>query len=252
MWVAADTRLDMDGMGLMVVGVASDFDQHDSGVHCHVLGQLLFVHSGCARITLDDRLCMLAPTRLIWIPPGLLHRVETTAAAGFRSVYLDVQRVTGLPPGLQVMTVSPLLREGLERMAFAPLETDWQAGPGARLLAVCLDEITGARREGTILQLPADRRLQGLQQTALPPLLKQLATEVGASEKTVSRIFQAQTGMSYQQWRQQWRLLKAIELLAGQNSLTQIADALGFASDSAFVTFFRKQTGYAPRAYMAA
>lgn len=31
----------------------------------------------------------------------------------------------------------------------------------------------------------------------------------GASEKTISRIFRRETGLSYQQWRQQWRLIKA-------------------------------------------
>ncbi|WP_110750829.1 helix-turn-helix domain-containing protein [Phyllobacterium leguminum] len=59
-----------------------------------------------------------------------------------------------------------------------------------------------------------------------------------------------ETGMSYQQWRQQWRLLKAVELLAGHRSITSIAFDLGFASDSAFIAFFKGMTGHTPRAFM--
>jgi len=56
--------------------------------------------------------------------------------------------------------------------------------------------------------------------------------------------------MSYQQWRQQWRLIKSVELLAKKYRNSDIAQALGFASDSAFVSFFRKMTGKTPGEYM--
>ncbi|MDE9549657.1 helix-turn-helix domain-containing protein, partial [Xenorhabdus bovienii] len=51
-------------------------------------------------------------------------------------------------------------------------------------------------------------------------------------------------------WRQQWRLVKAIELLAQNKTLSYIAQELGFANDSAFVTFFRRAMGRPPREYM--
>ncbi|WP_245419938.1 helix-turn-helix domain-containing protein [Phyllobacterium salinisoli] len=77
-----------------------------------------------------------------------------------------------------------------------------------------------------------------------------LASRQGTSEKTIGRIFRRETGMSYQQWRQQWRLLKAVELLAGGRSITSAAFDLGFASDSAFIAFFKGTTGYTPRLFM--
>ncbi len=69
--------------------------------------------------------------------------------------------------------------------------------------------------------------------------------------KTISRLFQRETGMSYQQWRQQWRLMKAVELLASGQRITDVAQALEFASDSAFIYFFRSQTGKTPGQYIA-
>ncbi|MCY1458200.1 Helix-turn-helix domain protein [compost metagenome] len=55
--------------------------------------------------------------------------------------------------------------------------------------------------------------------------------------------------MSYQQWRQQWRLVRAVEQLAIHQPLSQVALELGFASDSAFIAFFKSMTGSTPRAY---
>ncbi|NWD86775.1 helix-turn-helix domain-containing protein, partial [Pseudomonas sp. K5002] len=67
--------------------------------------------------------------------------------------------------------------------------------------------------------------------------------------KTIGRIFLRETGMGYQQWRQQWRLMRAIELLATGRSLGYCAFELGFASDSALIAFFKAMTGATPRGY---
>jgi AraC-like DNA-binding protein len=56
--------------------------------------------------------------------------------------------------------------------------------------------------------------------------------------------------MTYQQWRQQWRLLKAIELLSGARSVSEVAHNLAFSSDSAFIAFFKKQTGQTPLSFI--
>ena len=65
----------------------------------------------------------------------------------------------------------------------------------------------------------------------------------------MSRIFKAETGMSYQDWRQQWRLMKAIELLATPLPVSEVAHQLNFSSDSAFIAFFKQQTGKTPLAF---
>ncbi len=56
--------------------------------------------------------------------------------------------------------------------------------------------------------------------------------------------------MNYQDWRQQWRLLKAVELLSTGMQVSAVADWLAFSSDSAFIAFFKKQTGQTPLMFM--
>ena len=52
--------------------------------------------------------------------------------------------------------------------------------------------------------------------------------------------------MSFGRWRQQARLLRALELLASGDKIIDIALALGYESPSAFTSMFRKQFGQTP------
>ncbi|RMQ87951.1 hypothetical protein ALP97_200008 [Pseudomonas salomonii] len=151
-----------------------------------------------------------------------------------------------------MIEVSPLLRAVLEPIAMAPFDTDWQTGRYAHLLALCLDEIQAATAQPMLLPLPHDKRLAPLlvDLERLPPTLQALEQQIGASTKTIGRIFLRETGLGYQQWRQQWRLMRAIELLAIGRNLGYCAFELGFASDSALIAFFKSMTGSTPRGYL--
>lgn len=249
-WLQAQDSFNPDALDNSVLGIAAELAQHDSGTHWHDRGQLLFCQQGSMRITLNQSICMLPPARVAWIPPRVAHRVQVNGVVGYRSLYLDADRYACLPAQLAVLTASPLLREVLECIAIAEFDTDWQHGPYANILAVCLDEIAAASRELTLLPLPSDRRLRHLADLDMLPPLHQLSRYSGASEKTISRIFRRETGLSYQQWRQQWRLIKAIEMLAVGLSQSEVAGRLAFSSDSAFATFFKNMVGCPPRAYM--
>ena len=232
-----------------VLGIAATMGQHDSGAHHHEMGQLLFTQQGCIRINLENRLSLLPPARVAWIPPFVSHRVKMRASVGYRSVYLSKEYAQKVGNDVKILSISPLLREVLERIAIAPFESDWHSGQLANLLPVFIDELQSATVEPTLLRLPQDRRVKGLNIEQLPPALNQLAKTVGASEKTITRIFIKETGLNYQAWRQQWRFIKAIELLAQGNTYSLITQALGLASDSAFISFFRKMSGRTPKEY---
>ncbi|PHM65975.1 putative transcriptional regulator [Xenorhabdus stockiae] len=250
-WLRQSDQFDPDNLNVLVAGIAADMGQHDSGFHQHGMGQLLFTQRGCIKITLASQISILPPTRVAWIPPKTRHRAEMRGSIGYRSIYLNVSEVQCLPEQCAILEATPLLQAVLERIAISPFDTDWEQGKNANLLAVFLDEICESQREPTLLPLPSDRRFASLSFEQLPPSLQVLATYIGASEKTITRIFKRETGMNYQQWRQQWRLVKAIELLAQGKTLSYVAQELGFTSDSAFVTFFRKIMGRPPREYMA-
>lgn len=127
---------------------------------------------------------------------------------------------------------------------------DMPAAQQASLITVFCEEMRAARSENWTLQFPSDSRLdvwlEELRMGALPPRLNQLSRQVGACERTIGRIFIRDTGMNYQNWRQQFRLLKAMEMLADGNPVSLVAQHLEFVSDSAFIAFFRQHTGTTP------
>jgi len=164
-------------------------------------------------------------------------------------VYFSPGLCERLPATPRILSVAPLLRELLERLSSAPFDTDWNEGRAFHLAALCIEELMAAPGEPMLLPLPADRRLVALHGQDLPPPLHALASRVGASERTLARLIKRDTGLSYQQWRQQWRLMRAVERLGVGERLTDVALELGFSSDSAFIAFFRGMTGTTPKAY---
>ncbi|MGF1700254.1 helix-turn-helix transcriptional regulator [Photobacterium makurazakiensis] len=247
------TQFNADDIDNDVVGIAATIGSHDSGMHCHQKGQLLFAASGCMSISLEGARSILPPTRAAWIPAGTNHYAKMSNVVAYRSLYFDTKLCHALPDTVTIFTINPLLRELIERMAF--WRWDKPKHQQTTTLALFIEELQSAQQVPMTLPFPQDRRLSRwlsgiIDEDELPPPLKEVATQVGASEKTITRIFNKETGMPYQSWRQQWRLFVAVKLLSEGKSVADIASYLAFSSDSAFVAFFRQQTGETPGKYM--
>ncbi|WP_407503276.1 AraC family transcriptional regulator [Elizabethkingia miricola] len=239
-----------------ITGIASDMVMHDSGFHSHQKKvQLLYAPSGCMTVVTPEKQLILPPSKLLWIPAGEEHRVTFRNVVAYRSVYFSLKYVTEnhLPESIQVLSVNPLLGEIIERICFWPW--DMEEKEQRNILSVFKEELRTAPKESLVFSIPKDVRLQKkveewVLRISEPPFLNVLSGEVGAGEKTISRIFIKETGLSYQEWRLQWRLHRAVELLSEGKTVGETAFELSFSSDSAFVDFFKKQTGATPLQYM--
>jgi AraC-like DNA-binding protein len=130
--------------------------------------------------------------------------------------------------------------------------------PGARdnaVMALTVDEISSAATQALGVPMPhpehGDKRLRALCEAVLrdPAEKAQLrvwVARVGASERTVARLFRDELGTNFQQWRQQAILAHALPLLARGMPISQVAAASGYASDSAFSAMFKLAMGKAP------
>jgi AraC-like DNA-binding protein len=61
-----------------------------------------------------------------------------------------------------------------------------------------------------------------------------------------ARVFKADTGMSFKDWRTLNRVQTALGLLAEGKSVTAVASELSFSSTSAFIAVFRRHVGTTP------
>jgi transcriptional regulator GlxA family with amidase domain len=124
------------------------------------------------------------------------------------------------------------------RLAVAPLERE---GGQAQFI----------RRESPASSASIGPLLRWMDEnSALPLTLAQLAARAGASSRTLSRRFRAQTGTTPLQWLLGARVRHARELLETTAlSLEEIAAAAGFDGPATLRERFRREVGVSPSAY---
>jgi AraC-like DNA-binding protein len=71
------------------------------------------------------------------------------------------------------------------------------------------------------------------------------------SERSLFRLVQRETGMSFGRWRQQFQLMLALQLLSQGRSVQSVARDLGYETASAFIAMFRNALGQSPTRFFA-
>lgn len=245
-----------DGPALIAFVVDKDDDDMAAGEsewHRHVRGQFFYLEKGLISVRTHDGAWTLPPHRVGWLPPGVMHTVRISEASRGWGVYVSPEAACGLPETTCILNSNDLMRSLVHRAATWSGE-DQLSEEQERVLAVLMDEMRHAPHEPLHLNMPTDRRLQRIAHAVLerPDDVRTLdawADWAGVSPRTVTRLFRAQTGSSFTQWRQQARLTRALERLANGEAVTTVADALGYASVSAFVAMFRRSFGQSPGRY---
>lgn len=81
--------------------------------------------------------------------------------------------------------------------------------------------------------------------------LESLAREAGMSRSSFAARFKAKVGMTTLEYLTRWRMLVAADRLAkGLDTISVVAPALGYESESAFGAAFKRVMGCAPRTYI--
>ena len=111
-----------------------------------------------------------------------------------------------------------------------------------------------AHGHDVVAPLPLDDRARRVADSLLADVtdnrsLAAWGRTVGASARTLARLFVAETGMGFERWRTSARLAAALPLLAGGAAVSATAYAVGYASTSAFVAAFRREIGVTPAEY---
>ena len=225
-----------------------------SATHSHRRGQLLFASQGVIRVSTDKGYWLLPPLRALWVPPNVPHSTMAVSHVDMRTLYIDEEAARSLWDVCQVIEVSNLLRELILSLTTEPVVYK-QNERGGRIASLILSELPSAETVATQIPWPRDRRLTAICTTLMgqPGLNRPLgawAAAVGASERTLIRLFQAELGMNYRQWLQQVRLADAVCRLSMGQSIATISRELGYRSPSAFSAMFRRALGMPPNLYL--
>lgn len=221
--------------------------------HDHPWGQLAYATTGVMHVLTPGAAWVAPPTRAIWLPPHLPHEIVMQGETALRTLYIDPLIAQPLSGAETVLEVAPLLRELILHILKIGM-----LGPGKpeheRLTGLLIDLLLEARPQDLSLPLPRDRRALALAEwiQAAPgdrADLASLARRAGAGLRTLQRLFPEETGLSLEVWRQKARLIHAVALLSGGQSVTATALDCGYDSLSAFITAFRRQFGVTPGRY---
>jgi AraC-like DNA-binding protein len=237
------------GAHLWSSGGTSPADSHTRGHLVHAARGVLTLHT--------ERGTSIVPAnRVGWIPARFTHHHRAHGQTDMRIVFLPASLARLLPGHPAVFAVSDLAREVLLALT-GPRGYDRGASdlPAlARLRRVLVDELHDAPEQPLQLPEPRDDRLRAVaellyENPADRTSLAELGRQIGASARTLSRLFHEELGMTFHEWRTQLRIYHALVLLADGHDTTRVAHACGWANPSGFIAAFTAIMGTTPGRY---
>ncbi|WP_017775617.1 AraC family transcriptional regulator [Paraburkholderia kururiensis] len=226
--------------------------------------QLIRSGSGVLTVRTESALWVAPPGHAVWVLPGVLHRLSSTAPLALHTLYAEgepllvpgaaaVPPVAFVPAQGCVVTIDRLTDELLPAAAIFGLGYT-EEGAQARLVQVILDRVPQLAVMPLSLFLPRDPRIQRVADMLVTNpadsrVLDELAEAAGVTARTAARLFVRETGLTFGQWRQQLRLLVALEKLGAGASVTQVALEVGYNDVSSFIAVFRDVLGETPARY---
>jgi AraC-like DNA-binding protein/quercetin dioxygenase-like cupin family protein len=231
--------------------VVSQEASEDNGWHTHDFGQLISASYGSMYIGTSNRILLLSPAMVVWIPPDSEHWLRY--ASSNEMLYVDVNRdeasLLGRNPRIMGMTplLSALMLATLPEASSSRTKHHTDA-----LHDLLLHELLAAGDVPLSIAIPQDKRIRGFAEAALadPGSITSVDTwfaKAAASRKTVERLFVTETGMTPSRWLRHARILHAISRLAAGEKVASVGFDMGYESSSAFSYMFRRTIGLSPR-----
>jgi AraC-like DNA-binding protein len=219
----------------------------------HQRSLLVYVVRGALHCEAVNNIWIAPPTMLLWLPGGTFHNAYAYGDYASYGVWVDAD--AGMPKECCIASVTPLLRELIVRASSFP-----DAAPAdsheRRILDVIMGEIGLLPWENLRLPMPMNPRLRPLVEAMIAnPSSKDSAIEwaarFGLSERTMSRLFIQDIGMSWGDWKRQLHVTLALQRMANGSSVQTVALSLGYESASSFIAMFKRTLGKPPGQYLA-
>ncbi|MDQ7905538.1 AraC family transcriptional regulator [Phytohabitans sp. ZYX-F-186] len=223
------------------------------GSHSHPEGQLVYAAAGALATTTERGTWVAPANQVTWTPPGFEHSHRFYGRTDVRLVAIPADQCDALVAHPSVFAVSPLLREALLALTDRP---EIRPSAHSRLRGVVIDELAEAPEQSLHLPEARDDRLHAVTRLlhdnpGSTATLAELARASGASERTLSRLFHSELGMSFHRWRTILRVQHALVHLTNARSVTDTAMECGWSNPSSFIDAFTAVVGQTPGVYQA-
>lgn len=209
-------------------------------MHAHGEAQLTLVASGMMQVLTASGRWLVPPQLAVWTPAGVPHQVEVLSDVEAWMIYWKPSAMRDWAPSKLLdrafaLRVTPLLR-ALIAEAFAADVTPEKLELVIRLI---LHDLIATPDAPTFLPLPISavgRRVVDLTLADRCNRLSvtELASRAATSVRTISRLFPAETGVTFKAWRQRARIVRAIDQLSAGGAISRVSADVGFGSTAAF------------------
>jgi AraC-like DNA-binding protein len=218
--------------------------------HSHDVHEVVWGATGTRTVEIGPDTWIVPPTIGVFIPAGILHGGTVAAGTAYRCTLIDPALAD---PGLVepiAIAITPAWREVILRLRDERLPDSRRR----RIEDAAIDLTEVVDTPSIILPLPRDPRLREIAQELIanPAAADDLASwgrHAGASARTITRRFTAETGLTFAEWRTHARIRAALVHLTAGTSVAHVARLVGYQTTGAFVKAFRLTTGQTPGAF---
>ncbi|EKN4605801.1 helix-turn-helix transcriptional regulator [Vibrio parahaemolyticus] len=222
-------------------------------LHQHTWHQIIFPIKGLLQTQTEHYQHLVPHTSALFVPAGVQHESIALSNTIFVGIYLNPEFGATYEPQVRTIAFTPFLNELLQEIR-RQCEGETSHEEVLHLLAVLHDQILKSNVQTFQLLLPQDRRLklifeQLTDEPALSCSLKEWGEKIGASERTLSRLFAKEFNTSFLLWRQQIRLIYSLSLLDESLSIQAIADLVGYQNDSSYIKAFKAYFDMTPQQF---
>ena len=185
----------IDLMPQAVIAHARDLATGDTILpHSHAKAQLIYASSGVMVVTTDTGAFVVPPQYAVWMPAGIVHRINTRGPLAMRTLYVRSDAPRTFPTEVCVLRVSKLLRE----LVLSAVEFTGGYAKGSaqeRMMLVILDQLRLQPTAPLALAMPRENRVRKVAENLPNPAdnrrLEDWAQVAGASARTLARLFQS-------------------------------------------------------------
>ncbi|MDR0237713.1 helix-turn-helix transcriptional regulator [Acinetobacter sp.] len=221
--------------------------------HQHQQSQLLMTEKGLITVETPSGIWVVPAQHALWIPANMLHKVSSYGISIGYVAFITSEHLNFSEQHCTMLHVTSLLKALLERVeSFASRQ---RLDKDLRLIDCLLDEIRLVVQPIFYLPMPEDPRLLHIAKEVLKHpdqslSLAEWANRCCMSERSLTRTFHHNTGMSINQWRRKLHVVLALQWLTEGDSVHQVAMKLGYDSASSFIVMFKKIMQSSPKNYM--
>lgn len=228
-------------------------DDDEVQPHTHDVGQFTFISRGVVNLQAAHERWVLPESKLVWIPPGVLHSRHSYGSLRGWLVRVGVDYVRYLPKNISVLAASSLLLAALERIAVLQ-DAD------LRFLQLLADLVLAEVKETDILDfripLPRSPHLQtwALDFCSHPTInttVRMAAVATKTSSRSFTRHFFKETGKTFSEWKRSVVIQRAIKRLAEGANVSEVAYETGYQDSSSFIAMFKAAMGRSPKQFIS-